>query len=60
MLLFQRSDYLFSFDLKSGYHQVDIDQIHRSCLRFSWKGRFFVFHCVTIWSMLSRLHFLLN
>ena len=28
MLLFQRGDYLFSFDLKSGYHHVDIAPIH--------------------------------
>ena len=35
--------YLFSFDLKSGYHHVDIAQIHQDCLGFSWKGRFFVF-----------------
>ena len=24
MLMFQKDDYLFSFDLKSGYHHVDI------------------------------------
>ena len=43
MLLLQRGDYLFSFDLKSGYHHVDIAQIHQKYLGFSWKNRFFVF-----------------
>ena len=28
MLMFQKGDYLFSFDLKSGYHHVDIHESH--------------------------------
>jgi len=29
MLMFQKGDYMFSFDLKSGYHHVDIYELHR-------------------------------
>ena len=36
MLLFQKEDYLFSFDLKSGYHHVDIHKQHQKYLRFAW------------------------
>ena len=36
MLLFERGDYLFSFDLKSGYHHVDIAEIHQKYLGFAW------------------------
>ena len=43
MLLFQKGDYLFSFDLKSGYHHVNMAEIHHRYLGFSWKGKYFVF-----------------
>ena len=36
MLMFQKGDYMFSFDLKSGYHHVDIYEPHRVYLGFSW------------------------
>ena len=36
MLLFQKEDYLFSFDLKSGYHHVDIHRQHQKYLGFAW------------------------
>ena len=35
MLLFQKEDYLFSFDLKSGYHHVDIHRQHQKYLGFA-------------------------
>ena len=34
MLMFQKDDYLFFFDLKSGYHHVDIFEPHRQFCRF--------------------------
>ena len=37
MSMFQKDDYAFSFDLKSGYHHVDIYEPHR--LSFSWVAR---------------------
>ena len=36
MLLFQPGDYMFSFDLKSGYHHIDIFEPHRQFLGFCW------------------------
>ena len=47
MFMFQKDDYMFSFDLKSGYHHVEIYEPHRRYLGFQWfcEGRvqFFVF-----------------
>ena len=43
MLLFEKGDFLFSFDLKSGYHHVDIAKIHQKYLGFSWQGAYYVF-----------------
>ena len=34
LLLFKKGDYLFSFDLKSGYHHVDIHERHQQNLGF--------------------------
>ena len=31
------NDYMFTFDLKSGYHHVDINEEHQKFLGFSWK-----------------------
>ncbi|VDI11263.1 Hypothetical predicted protein [Mytilus galloprovincialis] len=46
--MFQKDDFLFSFDLKSAYHHIEICQIHRIFLGFSWdfegKVRYFVFN----------------
>ena len=43
MLLFERGDYLFSFDLKSGYHHADIAPPLCKYLGFAWEGHFYVF-----------------
>ena len=43
MMLFKRGDYLFSFDLKSGYHHVDIANHHWKYLRFNWEDIHYVF-----------------
>ena len=32
MLMFQKGDYLFAFELKSGYHHIDIFEPHRQYL----------------------------
>ena len=44
----EKGDYMFSFDLKSGYHHIDIFEEHWEYLGFSWVGedgvrRFYVF-----------------
>ena len=43
MLLFEKGDFLFSFDLKSGYHHIDIAEAHFKYLGVSWEGKFYVF-----------------
>ena len=37
MLLFQKGDYLYSFDLTLGYHHVDIYEPHQRYLGFQWE-----------------------
>ena len=36
MIMFQPDDYMFTFDLKSGYHHVDIHEEHWKYLGFAW------------------------
>ena len=43
MLLLERNDSMFSFDLKSGYHHVDIAQEHWKYLGFRWGGHYYCF-----------------
>ena len=47
LLLFDKGDHLFTFDLKSGYHLVDISPAQWKYLGFAWnkggKKKFFVF-----------------
>ena len=43
MLLLEKGDYLFSFDLKSGYHHVEIAEVHHKYLGFAWDDKFYVF-----------------
>ena len=47
MQLFQRGDYLFSFDLKSGYHHISIFEPHWKFLGLQWEEcgeeQFFMF-----------------
>lgn len=47
MQMFSRNDYMVTFDLKSGYHHVDIFQDHWQYLGFTWgvgsKLRYFTF-----------------
>lgn len=37
MSYFVKDGFMFSFDLKSGYHHVDIAQEHQTFLGFSWR-----------------------
>ena len=36
MLMLSRGDYLFKFDLKSGYHHLDVFEPHQCYLGFAW------------------------
>ena len=33
----QQGGYMFKFDIKQGYHHVDVDTTHQKILGFSWK-----------------------
>ena len=35
--LIKRGDYMFTFDLKSGYHHIDICPSHYKYLGFAWE-----------------------
>ena len=37
LLMFTREDFLFKFDLKSGYHHLDIFEPHQKYLGFAWE-----------------------
>ena len=43
MLLLERNDYMFSFDLKSGYHHVDVAEAHQRFLDIEWGGAYYMF-----------------
>lgn len=43
MMLFEVGDYMFTFDLKSGYHHVDIHEQSQMFLGFEWEGKHYVF-----------------
>ena len=38
MAYFAKDAYMFSFDLKSGYHHIDIAHEHQTFLGFSWRS----------------------
>lgn len=40
---FSKNDYLYKFDLKSGYHHIDICPQQHTYLGFSWRKSFYVF-----------------
>lgn len=39
-----KDDFLFKFDLKSGYHHIDIHPEHTKYLGFEWGGSWYVFN----------------
>ncbi len=41
--LYGMRDYVVTFDLKSGYHHVDVAEEHWKYLGFEWKGKFYCF-----------------
>ena len=43
MAMFEKGEWVFSFDLKSGYHHVDVAQHHRKYLGFEWGGVTYTF-----------------
>ena len=51
--------FMFKFDLKSGYHHLDILQEHQTFLGFSWviNGIRKYFYCPPLWAVLSSIYF---
>ena len=43
LLLLERNDYLFSFDLKSDYYHVDVAEAHQRFLGIEWGGAYYMF-----------------
>ena len=56
MLLLERNDFMFSFDLKSGYHHVDIAQEHWKYLGFRW-GPLLLLYCPPLRAFICLLYF---
>ena len=59
--LFEKGDFFFKVDLKSGYHHLDILESHKKYLAFSWiidgEERFFVFTVLEIWPGKCSVYF---
>lgn len=43
LMFFEKDDFLCTFDLKSGYHHVDIHPSSQPFLGFQWDGRYYMF-----------------
>ena len=43
LTLMERVSFLFTYDLKSGYHHIDIHVDSQTFLGFEWKGKYYVF-----------------
>ena len=41
--LYKKGDFVVTFDLKSGYHHIDMAEEHWKYLCFEWKGKFYCF-----------------
>lgn len=53
---FTKNCSVFKFDLKSGYHHIDICPQQHTFLGFSWKGKYFCFSS-SFWPFHRPLHF---
>ena len=63
--LSEDSRWIYNFDIKSGYHHVDIFETHQTFLGFSWNfngyTRYFVFSVLPfVLGSISSLHFYKN
>lgn len=52
---FEKDAFMFTFDLKSGYHHIDIHPDYQTYLGFAWEGKFNV-HGSAIWFVNGLLH----
>ena len=42
--MFKKDEFLFTFDLKSAYHHIEINEKHREFLGFSWNSDYYIFN----------------
>ena len=58
MTLFEKGDYLFSFDLKAGYHHIDIAETHRKYIpRVFMAEKVLCVHSSPLWFIHCLLYF---
>lgn len=55
--LFSKGYYMFTFDLNSGYHHVDIHKDSQTYLGFSWGEEVLYVLCTPLWSSIGLLCF---
>ena len=55
-LMFRKNGYMFSFDLKSGYHHIEIFQPHQTFLGFSRRDAVLHFHSSSFWPFCRSLY----
>ena len=55
--LFNKGNWVFSYDLKSAYHHLQIFPADRMYLGFQWENRYYVLQCFAIWPSNKRLYF---
>ena len=56
LMFLRKGGYAFKFDLKSGYHHVDICPEHVTYLGFSWEDKGVFRHSICLNSFLSASH----
>ena len=58
--MFEKGSFLFTFDLKSAYHSIDMFKSHRSLLGFSVQDgktrKFYSVQVLAVWFVYSRAH----
>ena len=54
MTMFSKGELMFTFDLKSGYHQVEIVKHYKRFLGFHWNN---VIHSIAIWVIICTICF---
>ena len=59
--VYGKGDFLVTFDLKSGYHHIEIAEAHRKYLGFKWQlnsvTKSFVFLCIAVWFVYGTIPF---
>lgn len=53
---FEKDRFCIKFDLKSGYHHIDICKECQTFLGFEWKGECFLLYSASIWFVYSPVY----